>query len=331
MRLVIAIDDASMMTPLAHEIALVKCDFLRECGDIFEFVEADPVHLADAPRADVYVVDFGGLGVGFSTGAAERCAVDLMRQIDKNPGRLYCVWSVHTGAWYRDAIYEALGEDHETLPANAALYDNSNNDKFWNQVRAWLGLTAKPELTPEVCDKIEALLDAASALNFGTGPSEPDEEPLPAPVAEVEPEDELEDEPEEPEIQLGPWPEGDDRKMPPPARKNRKPAEDGGPVDGDVIGELRIPIRLSHRPGLRETSARFKFADTTAEVEANGHDIGRLSGCVGGVYEISIRLPDNGHGDNFLLYYLHPREIWNQMLDFHDGFLSTLPQPVESA
>lgn len=374
MRIVIAIDDASVITTTEEQQNDIMAAFLEQCGDIFEFKTHDPQRLDTIPRADIYVIDFGGLGIGLNTGRAERCANLLLKKVEQQPGTLFCIWSTYTMSWYRGAMADHLGNENEEqpLPDNVEFYDALELSEFWNAVRAWCGLSEKPEPDKELEERIwnlrfpesphhDRVTDMAAAIDMSPeelaqqlAENDPDEwldryqakqrrkyfaeqEDDDADAdADAESEAPDEDEPEEEEEEPAPELTEEERaakkaaliaKLSAPIsvdtekfdESHRRPdrPEDGGPGWGDIVGEIRIPVRIGTRPNLGAGFAYFKFADCIASVsDDDGDEIGTIGGAMGGVYEISF---PTGTGDLFQ-YMLRPEDIWPVIVELHNEF-----------
>jgi len=353
MRITIALDDASMMTSQEQEIADVKVEFLKNCGAECEFIEHDVRHLETMKRTAVLVTDFGGLGVGFGQGA-ERCGHELMKLINNRPSTLFVLWSKHTESWYKNAIYDAMpaGErddaDEPPNPQNVVTWDYSD-EQFWVKVRAWLGMTAAPEETPELTALIEAQeeisLSHRRLRNKMLGCDEPEEEP-----EEELPEEPVEDVPDIDDVILMQEIEESAEEL---SRKRQKaerealrekrrqegtdnefhanvPKEpDGGPTYGDIVGELRVPIRIEMRPGMSKGFMKFKFADCIVDVSNDGPDgksihVASIGGQMGGSYEASF---DEVKGERpRMSYMLATQDLWKAWEAFHEQYTKEHPE-----
>jgi len=341
-RITIALDDASMLTSQAEEIADVKLAFVQNCGEC-EFVEHDVQKLHDMPRTDVLVVDFGGLGIGFNTGRAERCGHALMRLIDSKQGTLFVLWSQHTEQWYKSAMIDAMpaGERDDATeppaPPNVLAYSAKNTLTFWPQIRAWLGMTEEPERTPELVKLIESyesLCDAfrndlANEIYGERAPTVPD-------IDEVCRQAVIDEQAEtDAEVKLAELRRAELDVL----RAQRKadgtendfhanvPKEaDGGPTYGDLLGEITVPVRLEYRPGITKGFSTFKFQDCLVEVTntETGVNIANFGGTMGGGYmahfnEVAGVSPS-------ITYILTRQDIWKVFEAFHEKYTKDHPE-----
>jgi hypothetical protein len=311
-----------MITSAAQDAAGVEMELLQNCGDVFEFVSHDPVDLRNAPRADVYVVDFGGLGSGFCTTMASLCVTQLQVMVEKHPGSLFLLWSAFTGRWYRDAIEDAAGDlvGESPLPGNVRVYASHSNE-FWQAVRAWLGIEHVPESTPELEAKINDALrrhDAQDVTEDSTTAAEKaadEQSQIAAENDSADVSDELlpESVPTLEEVLAVPMPEY-------AVNPRYVRTDDGKPEYGDAVGELRIPLRISHRPGLKMGFARFKFADCVVDIsDDDERRCGTIGGEMAGYYSFSFPLA--GHPGKLVSYMLTPHDLWRAILPLHAEYV----------
>ena len=323
MRCVIAVDDAGMISSAEQDAAHVEVEMLQNCGDVFEFVTHDPIGLRNAPRADVYVIDFGGLGSGLSTTLASLCARQLQVLVEKHPGSLFLLWSAFTGRWYRDEIEAEAGD----LPANVRVYA-ACSDEFWHGVRAWLGIEHAPLATPELEAKIDEAThrcDAVTAPAAVVEPAQPasngnTDETVAVAVGKV-----AESIPTLEEVLA---------LSLPAYTVNAKytKTNDGKPEYGDTVGELRVPVRISHRPDLQMGFARFKLADCLLDVytdDAQERRCASLGGEMAGFYSFSFPLADSP--GECVTYMLTPQDLWQAILPVHAAYVQQHIRCVDNA
>lgn len=141
MRVVIAVDDASMITSATEESNDIAKEIRQQCECELEVINIDPLRLGDSPSADIYVVDFGGLGVGYgSYSEPMRCTSELVKKIENCPGSLFLIWTQFTFDWYENYVKDELQGDIGFIPNNVLLYRYGNENKFWDKVRTWVGI-----------------------------------------------------------------------------------------------------------------------------------------------------------------------------------------------
>jgi len=341
MKACIAIDDASFSSTHREESLGIQQQLVIQCGDIWTFVEHDPLFFKDAPKADVYVVDFGGLGVGYgSNSSAERCCHQLVQAIEDNPGRLYIIWSAWTMRWYkdmlRDILVAAMPLDADVddvkveLPANVIVYDYSSS---WDEIRAWMGVTKpEPGSNSAKVDELDELLLAEMNNN-----------PLNAEIVTAgeealkEAEENFDNEDDDTEEQENPWKEpeedsdDDDTEVEEEGAVVCAPKDnlDDSRKDEDIIGYIKVPVRLAWAPGQKSGRMNFKFADCMVEVtNDDGVKIAQFGGAFFGYYEASFNEVEY-KGSSFS-YMLHPRDLFDQLQVVHDEFFQKHQEKVKN-
>jgi len=341
MKAVIAMDDASYTITQEEEIRQVKIDLIEECGDVFEFGEINPERFNESPPADIYIIDFGGLGVGYtgSIGMADICGHHLATQIKNHPGSLFVIWSQFTALWYGMLVEEELRLSMEEgkVPKNVVMYrprktltDDTIN---WRKIRTWLGIEKKPELTDE---ELDALYD-----RFPIVPPVPEED-----AEEVDPLEpdwklqELEDEKaQELEAEENPRKRRKMRKNVVPFLRTSSGEEElpkrerVGPIE-EPIGYIKIPVYCSWRKGQTSGKFAFKFTDCICDVtddEDEDKHLGTIGGAIGGLYEIHFDDKEEEAPGEGWSYRLTPQEIWEQMKELHEEFRKKVLSEIKGA
>lgn len=347
LKIVFAIDDASLAIDHETELRHTQMRFLENCGgDDWDFVSVRPQEITSAPRADAYFIDFGGLCVGYSGVQGDLSVRGLIKKIENCPGSLFVLLSQHTSLYYQSEMARLLisesspgsaeREADVKLPENVILTDN--RDEKWDKVRAWLGVS-KPtseeiENNERWHELFEADYDEVTKEAENADDSWPDEE-----------EDEEED--EEDDIE-------DDEEEKPRARNPQSSHLSDGPitvkdpakldrVGSVVINEIgsvavgpinepvaivMIPVYCEHRPGQTRGTARFKLADcmiTATATEETGEevDVGFFGGAFHGAYEgmfTEQNNPDpeaNGHYG----YGIKAVDMWQALQQAHLAFM----------
>ena len=140
------------------------------------WASSDTRDLADAPALDMLVVDYGALARAYGS-VAEDYTRAVRVWADDHPGALVILWTGHTAHIYTAVFEEEFGTiGHAFTPdeqsrcwcsrpeqghlSSASLFGNvlfryapaahggyvygSQNEGFWDSVRAWFGLPPRP-------------------------------------------------------------------------------------------------------------------------------------------------------------------------------------------
>lgn len=316
------VDDASITITQDEEYELLKDELIRNCGDVFRFTfNVPPDKLPNS--TDIYVVDFGGLNIGYGGGGSgsgshlgDSYCRAIHRLIEDRPGTLFLIWSEFTRRWYMSMVAEELGQTAHA--ANVVFYPTTDDEaQAWSTIRAWLGVS-EPER--DTIDDVPEQ-DAQDDFAYYTPP----------PVCVMC------------QTMLMPCdedPNGDKNPVCIKCRAEQAHDFDAEPyVEFDrfgrmliapikePIGYVKVPVYCQSRPEQSRMRAHFKFADCLCVVtdDDDEEELGTIGGTIGGHYEISI-----GNGDGHFSYIMHPPDIWEEVLKLHEQF-KVNQVPVENS
>lgn len=141
---ILALIDPSFDMDSNDELAEIKeyfeYHFPKEKWE-FEGLVGEVQHFVDR-KADIYVYDFGGIGVG-APGLVNSTNRALVKKIENEPGRLFIIWSQFTS----DVFWEQAEKDYPEIIGMENVmtrgYRDESTYRFDRRVASWLGIPEK--------------------------------------------------------------------------------------------------------------------------------------------------------------------------------------------